>query len=595
MPQIGVARAERAAESDFALLLAAKAVAAQRRQDLRLRAAKPFADEIGRRLARGAIVHADISRAAAVGHVGDERDDRDPARNDTIDRRSDLGLVRGFEKEAMRSTRADPVDERCEIGEAHDLAEVIARAEDRRPQCRHLVFERNPHRLGEAIRRLHDDIHDELAPREAGLLALPAQFADRLLDALGGMPAHAAPRIEHAIDGRLAQARLERDFLDEKRMSHGRRLDGFLMGRRNSLAGLALILRPRNDCTEEQLMKDDNAKRLRANRVWLTADSCDLEEFKGQVERSLNRADYPFASDVVSNVLVYDGLEARKAAASPESRKELLAEWVDAFTDGPGIIVIRNAFPDHAAIDKSNAHYWAIIEEERASNVGGGDHFAKPGANDRIWNALEKLCLRDPAVFAAYYGNAVIALVSEAWLGPAYQITSQLNVVNPGGAAQVAHRDYHLGFQSAEAIERFPVHVQRLSPVLTLQGAIAHCDMPLETGPTLYLPFSQSYLPGYMATARPEFRDYFDKHHVQLPLAKGDAVFFNPALFHAAGTNRSKDVRRIANLLQVSSAFGRAMESVDRLKMSLKLYPALKDLLADQAITAAEADNAIAA
>ena len=185
--------------------------------------------------------------------------------------------------------------------------------------------------------------------------------------------------------------------------------------------------------------------------------------------------------------------------------------------------------------------------------------------------------------------------MSEAWLGPSYQITSQLNVVNPGGAAQVAHRDYHLGFQSAAAIERFPVHVQRLSPVLTLQGAIAHCDMPIETGPTLYLPFSQSYLPGYMATARPEFRDYFDKHHVQLPLAKGDAVFFNPALFHAAGTNRSKDVRRIANLLQVSSAFGRAMESVDRLKMSLKLYPALKDLLSDQAITAAEADNAIAA
>ena len=212
-----------------------------------------------------------------------------------------------------------------------------------------------------------------------------------------------------------------------------------------------------------------------------------------------------------------------------------------------------------------------------------------------MWNALEKLCLRDPAVFAAYYGNPVIALVSEAWLGPAYQITSQLNVVNPGGAAQVAHRDYHLGFQSAEAIERFPVHVHRLSPMLTLQGAVAHCDMPIETGPTLYLPFSQSYLPGYMATARPEFRDYFDKHHVQLPLAKGDAVFFNPALFHAAGTNRSKDVRRIANLLQVSSAFGRAMESVDRLKMSLRLYPALKGLLADNAITAAEADNAIAA
>jgi ectoine hydroxylase-related dioxygenase (phytanoyl-CoA dioxygenase family) len=342
-------------------------------------------------------------------------------------------------------------------------------------------------------------------------------------------------------------------------------------------------------------MTDDNARRLRANRVWLTADSCDLDTFRQSVERSVNRADYPFASDVASNVLVYDGLEARSAAASPESRKELMAEWVEALTDGPGIIVIRNAFPDLTAIDKANPHFWAIIHEERLNNVGGGDHFAKPGANDRIWNALEKLCLRDPEVFATYYGNAVIALVSEAWLGPAYQITSQLNVVNPGGAAQVAHRDYHLGFQSAEAIERFPVHVQRLSPVLTLQGAIAHCDMPIETGPTLYLPFSQGYLPGYMATARPEFRGYFDTHHVQLPLAKGDAVFFNPALFHAAGTNHSRDVRRIANLLQVSSAFGRAMESVDRLKMSLKLYPALKGLLADQAITAGEADNAVAA
>ncbi|MGC9958219.1 phytanoyl-CoA dioxygenase family protein [Roseiarcus sp.] len=342
-------------------------------------------------------------------------------------------------------------------------------------------------------------------------------------------------------------------------------------------------------------MKDDNAVRIRSNRVWLSEASCDLDAFRRIVERSVNRADYPFASDVISNVLVYDGLEARSAAASPESRKDIMAEWVEALTEGPGIIAIRGAFAEMTAIDRTNDHFWAIIEEERLSNVGGGDHFAKPGANDRIWNALEKLCLRDPAAFAAYYGNAVVALVSEAWLGPAYQITSQLNVVNPGGAAQVPHRDYHLGFQSPHAIERFPAHVHHLSPVLTLQGAVAHCDMPLETGPTLYLPFSQSYLPGYMATGRAEFRDYFEAHHVQLPLAKGDAVFFNPALFHAAGTNRSKDVRRIANLLQVSSAFGRAMESVDRLKMSLRLYPALKGLLDDNAIMSAQADNAVAA
>jgi ectoine hydroxylase-related dioxygenase (phytanoyl-CoA dioxygenase family) len=65
---------------------------------------------------------------------------------------------------------------------------------------------------------------------------------------------------------------------------------------------------------------------------------------------------------------------------------------------------------------------------------------------------------------------------------------------------------------------------------------------------------------------------------VQLPLEKGDAVFFNPALIHAAGSNRSTDVRRMANLLQISSAFGRAMESVDRKRMSIALFPILTQL-----------------
>src|SRR5271156_3323812 len=60
-----------------------------------------------------------------------------------------------------------------------------------------------------------------------------------------------------------------------------------------------------------------------------------------------------------------------------------------------------------------------------------------------------------------------------------------------------------------------------------------------------------------------------------MPLAKGDAAVFNPSLFHAAGHNRTSDIRRIGNLLQVSSAYGRAMESVDRAAMAKALYPAL--------------------
>jgi len=341
-------------------------------------------------------------------------------------------------------------------------------------------------------------------------------------------------------------------------------------------------------------MKSDNVSKQRADRVWLTEAACDLEDFRLEVERTTQLGDYPHAASVEKNVLIYDGASVLKTAATGEGRRAVLAEICETFATGPGVIVLKRAFEDTAIIDTASGIFDEIIDEQHRTGAGGGDHFAKPGANDRIWNSLEKHCLKDAENFAAYYGNALIALVSEAWLGPSYQMTAQVNRVNPGGQAQSAHRDYHLGFQTSAVIEQFPAHVHRLSPVLTLQGAVAHCDMPLESGPTLFLPFSQTYIPGYLALKRQEFRDYFDRHCVQLPLSKGDLVYFNPALFHAAGTNRSADIKRVANLLQVSSAFGRAMETVNRERMSARLYPALKVMLADGRLSGAQAANAIA-
>ena len=295
---------------------------------------------------------------------------------------------------------------------------------------------------------------------------------------------------------------------------------------------------------------------------------CDLDAFRATVEVTTDPADYPHAAGVVQNVLIY---------ASPSGdRRALQAELARALTDGPGVVVFRGAV-DPSTGDAATGVFRDLIEEHKAAGTAAGDHFAKPGANDRVWGALDKVALRAPATFADYYAFDVLALVSEAWLGPGYQVTSQVNVVNPGGQAQVAHRDYHLGFMSQEQAAGYPAHAHALTPALTLQGAVAHVDMPVETGPTLYLPHSQKYLHGYLAFHRPEFTEYFDAHRVQLPLAKGDAAFFNPALFHGAGTNHSPDVRRMANLLQVSSAFGRAMETVDRTAMCRALYPALRN------------------
>jgi len=312
------------------------------------------------------------------------------------------------------------------------------------------------------------------------------------------------------------------------------------------------------------------------SRTWLSEADCDLDDFRAVVEQVTEPRDHPLAESVERNIPFYDGDRLRALASTAQRRREVQAEMVRTLADGPGIVVIKRAFPDLAVVDRATEVFNALIADQRAAGATAGDHFAKPGANDRVWNALEKMALLAPDAFADYYANEIIAQVSTAWLGPAYQITSQINVVNPGGAAQTAHRDYHLGFLSMEAAAQYPAHVHRLSRLLTLQGAVAHSDMPVESGPTMYLPHSQKYEPGYLAFRRPEFTAYFDAHYVQMPLAKGDAVFFDPALFHAAGHNRSAHVKRMANLLQISSAFGRAMETVDRERTANAVFPVLR-------------------
>jgi ectoine hydroxylase-related dioxygenase (phytanoyl-CoA dioxygenase family) len=308
----------------------------------------------------------------------------------------------------------------------------------------------------------------------------------------------------------------------------------------------------------------------------LRSQDCRVADLAALVDQSVRLADYPYAGEVVEQVLQYDAATLQRAASDGSGREAVETELIRALTDGPGVVVIRGAFADRLIIDRVSAAFDAMIVAQRA---GGGvidDHFAKAGANDRVWNALEKLAVQDPEAFVDYYANDILALVATAWLGPAYQMTSQVNVVRPGGLAQDPHRDYHLGFLSDDTAARYPAHVHALSPVLTLQGAVAHTDMPVQSGPTMYLPYSHQYQAGYLAWRRPDFRDFFLKRYVQLPLRKGDAVFFNPALFHGAGSNVSADVQRMANLVQVSSAFGRAMETVDRIRTTTAIYPALR-------------------
>ena len=202
---------------------------------------------------------------------------------------------------------------------------------------------------------------------------------------------------------------------------------------------------------------------------WFGEDSCRLEDFVAVTGEKTKLEDYAYADAVEQNVLIY-GKRLHSYLESSEERADVQAELIRALTAGPGIVVFKGAFADTAIVDRATAAFNSIIAEQKASGSAAGDHFAKPGANDRIWGALDKLAVRDPRVFAEYYSNDILALISEAWLGPNYQVTSQVNVVNPGGAAQTAHRDYHLGFMSSEQAARYPAHIHLLSPALTLSS-----------------------------------------------------------------------------------------------------------------------------
>ncbi|WYZ39369.1 hypothetical protein EsH8_III_001283 [Colletotrichum jinshuiense] len=319
-----------------------------------------------------------------------------------------------------------------------------------------------------------------------------------------------------------------------------------------------------------------------SSRLFSTSEASAIESFTAICAQQVTSQDYPLAASIQKNVPVYE-LPAY-SSLSEAQRNALQNEWYRVLISGPGVFVTKGLYRDNALIESTNAAFASIIEEEKSSGTEKGDHFASAGKNDRIWNSFSKHGLIDPASFVKYYSNPYLGLISSAWLGQGYRITAQVNNTKPGAAPQVCHRDYHVGFQTAEASGQIPRAMQIASQLLTLQGAVAHSDIPLESGPTRLLPFSQTFEPGYMSYRRPEFNEFFLKNYVALPLELGDGLFFNPALFHAAGENESTDIYRMANLLQISSPFGKPMESVEALPLIEKSWDHLMKLYEAQGL-----------
>ena len=305
-------------------------------------------------------------------------------------------------------------------------------------------------------------------------------------------------------------------------------------------------------------------------QVYFSQSDIDYDDLAKICSQKTLQEDYPFADSVSNNVVVYDANYLETFIGNSVNEVRLKTELHRVLEGGPGVFVVRNLYR-HDAIDQSNNVFEKIVESEGNTS---NDHFAS-GTNTRIWNAFQKVALEDPDAFISYYSNNLLKLVAESWCGPNSQMTAQVNIVRPGGEMQKPHRDYHLGFQENQVVELFPISAHRLSNYLTLQGGVAHTDMPLASGPTMVLPYSQQYELGYLAWRDNACTDFFNDNAVQNQMNKGDGIFFNPALLHGAGSNTTKDFHRIGNLLQISSPFGKTMERIDYLKIINRIYPLL--------------------
>ena len=235
----------------------------------------------------------------------------------------------------------------------------------------------------------------------------------------------------------------------------------------------------------------------------------DLADFSTICEQQIDTTDYPLADAIDLQVPIYSG-DALRNAIEQENSLAYQAEMAAVLVSGPGVFVTKQAYADTAIVDNMSTIFQQLLDKQR--HLDAADHFAKAGSNGRIWNVFEKSAVASPETFVEYYKNPVLQLAAQAWLGPHYQITAQLNVVYPGGQAQQPHRDYHLGFQENQEIARYPIHVHNMSRYLTLQGGVAHSTVPIESGPTQLLPFSQQYELGFLAWRDSEFIDYFNAH-----------------------------------------------------------------------------------
>ena len=199
-------------------------------------------------------------------------------------------------------------------------------------------------------------------------------------------------------------------------------------------------------------------------------------------------------TDVVDNVLVYDAAALRaghhRAGRGARSRPSSCGPSPTVRASWP----IRGAFPDTTVVDRATAAFDAIIADgARRGRTGRRPLRQGRRQRPRVERAGEAGRAR-PGRVRRLLRERHARAVSRC-LARARATRSPRRSTWSARAGRRRTRTATTTWASSRTTpsSSTPTHVHLLSPVLTLQGAVAHCDMPVESGPTMYLPYSHQY------------------------------------------------------------------------------------------------------
>ena len=116
-----------------------------------------------------------------------------------------------------------------------------------------------------------------------------------------------------------------------------------------------------------------------------------IDAFDRLCQQTPQPEEYPLAAVIVKRVVCYDGDDLRDALANGTRLRRYQQELARVLSDGPGVFVIKHFFANTAVIDRHNQVIEQILEQQ--ANQPSADHFAKAGANGRIWNVIQKAAL----------------------------------------------------------------------------------------------------------------------------------------------------------------------------------------------------------